>query len=254
VVCRNVDIDSLFTASEISDSLPVLPTSSGHTILNKGLDTESTPDSLWDDLVTPLDDFDDTLSTLSSISDISDASSTLSNIPHKSSTEKEELNNSDDLLSYDFTDSLTNISITTMSSITSDCISVQSFNANDVFGIPDRATRSEKVTSQWLSNSSRCLSKTYSVDSFHDIFGILDGSLQMSHSKKTESKFVADQEKYNNGNDQLNKYDIVSAFVIDIIDKIVESENPNKDKTNGSKITTNETLVNKEDAFKFTVK
>jgi len=92
------------------------------------------------------------------------------------------------------------------------------------------------------------------VDSFHDIFGILDGSLQINHSIETESRFVADQEKYNNGNDQLNEYDIVSAFVIGIIDKIVESENPNKEKTNGSKIITNETLVNKEDSFEFAVK
>jgi len=123
----------------------VLPTSSDDAILNnKGLETESTADSLWDDLVTPLDDFDDILSTLFSIYDISDASSIISNISHNSITDKEELYNSDNLPSYDFTDSLTNISITTMSSITSDCISVQSFNANDVFGTPDRATRSDK--------------------------------------------------------------------------------------------------------------
>jgi len=240
--------DSLFTTSEISVGLPVVPKISHDTNTQNA---EHLFASICDPI--PLDDVSATISTTLEISDMSSITSDGISECNDAKIKRKEV------FSIPKANSCTNLSESSTCS-TKDIS--QLFNNNDRTGkdnyndvtrgpypsspMPYEYFNAEEFSKERFiivqKHSSGKVSKSNSIDSFHDIFGIFNGSFGEYVHKNTKSKLNDtvkgnddkvngndDNVKYTNEKTDLNGDTIATSLINDVIENLFESKvNQNK--------------------------
>jgi len=166
--------DSLFTTSEISVGLPIVPNiSHGHDTRTQDQNVEHLFASICDPI--PLDDANATISTTSEISDMSSITSDGISECNKATCSAKVISQ---LFNNDGTGK-DNYSDATCGQYSSSPMPYEYFNAEEF-------SKERFVIVQ--KHSSGNVSKLNSIDSFHDIFGISNGSFEEYVHKNTKSK------------------------------------------------------------------